>query len=138
MKHILLLVFFNNTDYNSNIIKIILFLFSFALYFAINTLFFSDSVIHKIYEDNGKYNFDYQIPNILYSTIISSTIIFLIKFLALTEQNILLLKKVKLYIEERSSQILEYITIKIIIFLILIYLLLILFLALFNVFLWNL
>ena len=56
-KHIFIFTFFTNTDYNSKIIKIILFLFSFSLYFTVNALFFNDSTLHKIYEDLGRYNF---------------------------------------------------------------------------------
>ena len=59
MKHIIIFTFYTNNDYNSKLIKFIVFLFSFALYFTINTLFFSDSTLHKIYEDQGKYNFIY-------------------------------------------------------------------------------
>ena len=57
--HILIFTFFTNTDYNSKIIKIILFLFSFALYFTINALFFNDKTLHKIYDDQGNFNFIY-------------------------------------------------------------------------------
>ena len=79
MKHILIFSFYTYTDYNSKYIKIILFLFSFSLSFTINALFFNDTTLHKIYEDKGEYNFIYQIPNILYSTIISSFINIIIK-----------------------------------------------------------
>ena len=57
MKQILIFTFY--TDYNSKIIKIILFLFSFALSFTKNTLIFNDSTIHQIYEDQGKFNIIY-------------------------------------------------------------------------------
>ena len=76
-KHILIFSFYTYTDYNSKLIKIILFLFSFSLSFTINALFFNKATLHKIYEDQGKYNFIYQIPNILYSTIISYFILVL-------------------------------------------------------------
>ena len=59
-------------DYNLMPIKIYLFFFSFGLFFTVNTLFFTDSTMHKINEDNGKFNFIYQIPQIIYSTLISS------------------------------------------------------------------
>ena len=74
-------------------IKFFLFFFFFSSHFAINALFFNDETIHKIYEDKGTFNFIYQIPQIIYSSIISSFISILIKFLALTEKNILELKK---------------------------------------------
>ena len=94
-KHILLFAFIQNNDYNSTINKISLFAFSFALYLTINALFFTDSTIHKIYQEEGEYNFIYQLPQILYSTIISSVINIIIKFLSLSEKNILKLKNEK-------------------------------------------
>ena len=94
-KHILLFAFIQTNDYNSTINKISLFAFSFALYLTINALFFTDSTIHKIYQEEGEYNFIYQLPQILYSTIISSVINIIIKFLSLSEKNILKLKNEK-------------------------------------------
>ena len=72
-----------------------LFLFSFSIYFTINALFFNDSTMHNIYEAKGSYNFIYQIPIILYSTIISIIINYLIKLLSLSEKNIINLKNNK-------------------------------------------
>ncbi len=69
-KQLLVFTFYTNDDYNLRCIKIVLFLFSFALDYAVNTLFFNDETMHEIYEDEGKYNFLYQIPNILYSTLL--------------------------------------------------------------------
>ena len=51
--------------------------------------------MHKIYEDGGKFNFIYQIPQILYSSIISTVLIMLVKFLALSEKNVLKIKNSK-------------------------------------------
>ena len=82
-------------DYNSSIIKIFLFFISFIINLIINALFFNDSVIHKIYIDNGEYNLLYQIPQIIYSSLISTILIIILKRLALTEQNILKLKNIK-------------------------------------------
>ena len=79
-------------DYNSRIIKIFLFFFSFSLDFTINAFFFSDDNMHKIYEDKGKFNFVYQIPQILYSTLIGRFIDSLIKNLALSQDKIVDLK----------------------------------------------
>ena len=62
--------FGNFDDYNSPIIKIFLFFFSFSSDFTINALFFNDDTMHKIYQDKGKYNLLFQIPQILYSTLI--------------------------------------------------------------------
>ena len=90
--HPLMLIFSPFNDYNSRIIKIFLFLFSFSLDFTINALFFNDETMHKILEDKGKFNFLFQIPQILYSTLISKFIDTLIKILALSQDNIIDLK----------------------------------------------
>ena len=82
-------------DYNSKIIKMFLFFFSFALDFTVNAIFFSDDTMHKIYEDKGKFDFLYQVPQIIYSTIISKFIDTLIRKFALTQDNIVDLKKEK-------------------------------------------
>ena len=127
MKHLIVFTFFTKNDYNSKIIKIILFFFSFALYFTINTLFLSDHIIHKIHEDQGKFNFIYQIPNILYSSIISLIINTIIKYFSLTEKDILEIKYENNNIIKKSAKLIKYLIIKFIIFFILIFLFLILF-----------
>ena len=71
------------------------FFFSFALYLTINALFFTDKLMHKIYIDEGKYVFIYQIPKIIYSNIISTIINFIMVKLAISENNILDAKKKK-------------------------------------------
>ena len=92
-KQLLIFAFYPTNDYNSMIIKICLFLFFFVLYLTVNALFFNDSKIHKIYEDKGMFNFIYHIPQILYSTIISSVINIIIKSFSLSEKNILTIKQ---------------------------------------------
>ena len=51
--------------------------------------------MHVIYEDKGKFNFIYQISQIIYSSLISGIITFLLKYLALTEKTILSVKEEK-------------------------------------------
>ena len=51
--------------------------------------------MHKIYEEEGDFNFLYQLPQIIYSTLISLVINNLIQMLALSEGNILDFKKNK-------------------------------------------
>ena len=84
---------FNRNDYNSKIIKICIILFSFALFLVINCLFFNDSLMNRIYKDRGSFNLIYNLPNILYSTIISSIIIAIVKSLSLSQNNILEIKR---------------------------------------------
>ena len=91
--HPLLFSYGSYNDYNSKIIKIFLFFFSFSLDFAINALFFTDDTMHKIYEDKGKFNFLYQLPQIIYSTLISRFIDSFIRSFALTQENIVELKR---------------------------------------------
>ena len=94
-KHNLIFSFFYSKDYNSRIIKIDLFFITFICEFAINTLFFDDDSMHKIYEEKGKFDFLYQLPQIIYSTMISYALNILLNFLALSEDYILDLKKNK-------------------------------------------
>ena len=68
--HPIIFSFIPFDDYNSYIIKLFLFFFSFCLDFTINALFFTDDTMHKIYKDKGKFDLLYQIPQILYSTLI--------------------------------------------------------------------
>jgi len=68
MKYSVIFTFCSSKDYNSREIKISLFLFIFSLYFTINSLFFNDSTMHKIFIDKGSFNFIYQIPQIIYSS----------------------------------------------------------------------
>ena len=85
------------------IIKINLFLLSFAIFYFINGLFFDEQVIHKIYEDQGIYNFIYLIPFISYSFVISHIIIIILKYFSLSEKNICEIKKEKT-IEKASDK----------------------------------
>jgi len=62
---------------------------------TINALFFNDDTIHEIYIDEGSFNFIYQIPQIIYSSLISGVINSIIKFTALSEENILKFKRKK-------------------------------------------
>ena len=97
-KHLIFFSFYPSNDYNSNIIKISLFFFAFSLFFVVNALFFSDSTMHKIYEEyeeGGDYSFINQIPIILYSNIISTILDKVVKYLSLTEKDILSLKSQK-------------------------------------------
>ena len=116
--HPIMFSFAPYNDYNSKIIKIFLFFFSFCLDFTINALFFSDDTMHKIYEDKGKFDFLYQMPQILYSTIISKVIDSLIRKFALSQDNIVELKNQKgsIDLKKIKSKILRILKIKFILF----------------------
>ena len=55
--------------------------------------FFTDETMHNIYVNNGTFKLLYQIPLILYSSIITTFINSLLKYLSLTENTIIKLKK---------------------------------------------
>ena len=80
--------FFFKNDYNSFIVKLCLFLFSFSLEYAINALFYNDKTMHKIYEDRGDYNFVYRLPEIIYSFLISFLITKLLSIFIIPEEKI--------------------------------------------------
>ena len=70
-----------------------MFFLSFALHYTINSLFFTESNIHQIYKEEGKYNFIYQFPFIIYSAIISTFILrLMLQILVLTDKDILKVK----------------------------------------------
>ena len=52
-------------------------------------MFYSDSTMHKIYEDQGSFDFTYQLPQMFYSFIISTILQSLLNILGLYEQSII-------------------------------------------------
>ena len=83
IKNIFIFTFFySNKDYNSFMIKICLFFLSLALHFLINTIFFNDSIMNKIYEDGGSFNFIYNLPNIIF-IIYSSRLLLVLRYILL-------------------------------------------------------
>ena len=92
-KHNLIFSFFYSGDYNSRIMKIDLFFIDIVINFFVNALFFDDDTMHQIYEDKGKFQIIYQLPQIIYSSIISSILNAILQMLALSEDYILNLKQ---------------------------------------------
>ena len=91
-KHNLISSFYNNDDYNPKIIKINLFFLNFTISYIVNALFFTDNTMHKIYEDEDTFDVVYQIPKIVYSSLISAALNKILKLLALSNESILNLK----------------------------------------------
>ena len=128
IKHLLIFTFHPNKDYNSKIIKICLFIFYFNLLFSLNGLFFTDKVFHKIYDDEGEFNFVYQLPQFIYTAIISNLIYYLIKFLSLSDKTIIELKQKKRKdIKKMEEKVIESLKIKFILFFVLSFIFLIIF-----------
>ena len=117
-KNLIIFTFYPSNDYNLMTVKIALFLLSFSLFFTINGFFFSDATMNKINEDKGTYNFLNQIPQILYSTIISSIINMILKLLSLSEKQILIIKSQTNYkdAKDKSNNIRRCLRIKMITF----------------------
>ena len=63
---------------------------------ALNVFFFADDTMHKMFLDYGKYNFFQQIPQIMYSTIVSQLIQIFICFLSLTDKHFYQIKNLKI------------------------------------------
>ena len=91
-KHMIILTFVSNDDYNVFLLKCSLFILSISLFFAINTLFYRDSTMHNIFSEQGRYNLLYQIPQILYSTMISFVMTLILKKLSLSQNELIKIK----------------------------------------------
>ena len=63
--------------------------------YIINGLFFTDDTMHKIYEDEGSFDYLYQLPKTIYSTVISFIVDYIIKYLALSNDAILDFKNIE-------------------------------------------
>ena len=126
-KQLFLFTFCTFNDYNSGIIKKFILFLSFALHYTINALFFTDSNFHQIYEDEGNYNFEYQISYILFSAIISTFVLrMILQFLVLTDKDILEVKnqQTKILANNMKQKKLKYMKIKFGIFFVLNFILL--------------
>ena len=115
-KHLILYTFFSCQDYNLIYIKIARFSFLICTSMALNVLFFFDSSMHKIYLDFGKYKIISQIPQMLYSSIVSLIIEILIGFLSFTDIYIYQIRQLKKYKLEEINKIIKAIKAKLIIF----------------------
>ena len=122
-KHILIFTFFQYKDYNSNTIKIYLFFFTFTINYVVSAMFYSDSTMHKIYVDDGYFDFTYQLPQMIYSFLISSILKSLLNILGTYESNILSIKK-EIISDEKMRKELFKIKLKIILFFVITYTLL--------------
>ena len=98
-KHPIIFTFCHNSDYNSIIIKMNILMISFCLFYFSNALFFNEPVIHRIYEDEGIYNFIFLVPYILYSFIIAQFLIVVIRYIFLSERNIEEIRMEKNYLK---------------------------------------
>ena len=94
-KHILIFSFFQLNDYNSYMIKIYIFFFTFAMNYVVSAMFYTDSTMHKIYIEDGSFNINYQLPQMFYSFIISTVLGNILNLLGIYEGNIAEFKKIQ-------------------------------------------
>ena len=92
-KHLIILTFISNDDYNVFLLKFSLFILSLGLFFSLDTLFFKESTIHIIFTQQGRYDLIYQIPQVLYSTLISFAMTLILKRLSLSQSELITIKK---------------------------------------------
>ena len=115
-EHPFIFTFITKDDYNITIIKYSRFIFLLCTDMAMNVFFFSDETMHKMFLDYGKYNFIQQIPQIIYSTIISKLLEILLCFLSMTDKYFYQLKKNNNLCKNLFFQIKKRIKIKILFF----------------------
>ena len=103
------------------IVKLYLFLYNTGLSYTVNGLFFDDEAIEQIFADGGQFNFINQIPQIIYSSIISFILFSILDYLALTEDSVLGIKKAKVakVAEKKANDIIRTLLIKYVFFFIL-------------------
>ena len=120
-KHNFIFTFFNNNDYNSKIIKIDLFFISFVIYYFVNAPFFNQDLLDKIYNENGTFDFINQLPQTIYSALISVVLNTFLRLLALSNSAIIKFKKSKpkQNIKEIKNSLLIKLRVKFILFFIL-------------------
>ena len=107
LKHLLLFAVIPSKDCNSKAIKICIFLFTFALFFADNAIFMNEETIHNIYKNHGTLDIIYQIPQIIYSNIISFIIDKIIRFLSLSQDDAIE-EKIKIKREKKNKNFLKF------------------------------
>ena len=117
-EHLILFTFFVRNDYNITWIKFCRFIFLLCTDMALNVFFFSDETMHKMYLSYGKYDFIQQIPQIIYSTVVSQVIEVFLCFLSLTDKHYYEIKNMEIKDKYKIFSILKCIKRKLTTFLI--------------------
>ena len=110
----LLVRIINKRDYNSVVVKIYLFLYNAGLSYTVNGLFFDDEAIEEIFAEGGQFNFINQLPQIIYSSIITFALFAILDYLALTEDKVLDIKRGKIVkvVEKKANDTIRTLQIK--------------------------
>ena len=72
-----------------------LFFVGYSIDYIVNALFYNDNTMHKIYQSRGEFDFEAQIPIIVYSYIISAVLNIPINFFSLSNSPIINFKQKK-------------------------------------------
>ena len=86
-EHIIIFTFFFHNDFNLYYAKNAKFIFLLATDMVMNVFFFSDETMNKLYLSYGKYDFVQQIPQIIYSKILSNLIEVILCYFMLTDKH---------------------------------------------------
>ena len=112
-EHLIIFTFFIRNDHNIIYIKYSRFIFSICTDMTLNVFFFADETMHKMFLDYGKYNFIQQIPQIIYSAIVSQLIELFLCFLSLTDKYYYQIKNLKIKSRVEILRIIKCIQLKI-------------------------
>ena len=112
-EHLIIFTFFIRDDHNITYVKYSRFIFIACTDMALNVFFFSDETMHKMFLDYGKYNFIQQIPQIIYSSIVSQLIEIVLCFLSLIDKYYYQIKNLKINSRYMAIQIIKGLKIKI-------------------------
>ena len=117
-EHKIIFTFFIWNDYNLPYIKFSRFIFLLCTDMVMNVIFFTDDSMHEVYLSYGKYDFFQQIPQIIYSTIVSELLEIFLCYLSLTDKDIYQIKnlKVKRKNNPKIFKILKKIKIKLVVY----------------------
>ena len=112
-EHLFIFTFITKEDHNIKLIKYTRFVFLLCTDMAMNVFFFSDETMHKMFLDYGKYNFIQQIPQIIYSTIITQLLEIFLCYLSMTDKHYYQIKNGKNINKDSMIGIMKCIQIKI-------------------------
>ena len=131
VSHIILNVFFRQNDYNIFVVKLGLLLMTFPINLTFNILFFTNKSIKLNYMNSMKdiSNFWNNAANSVYSSILSSALLIMLKFISYTHNSVRELRKLKdvHLAEEKSHCILRCIKIRLFLYFFLSFIFLIIF-----------
>ena len=115
-EHLILFTFILKNDYNIVYVKFSRFIFLFCTDMALNVFFFADETMHKMFLDYGRYNFIQQIPQIIYSTLVSQLLEVFLCYLCLTDKHFYQIKNLGDNNKYRILSIIKCIKIKLSVF----------------------